>query len=63
MTQGDETEQTTVTFERPYGGSYLSPFWYAWLPSEACAKDVASRSLLLKVQPAQGLVEPGSVEW
>ncbi len=38
-----------VFFDEPCGGSYLSPFWYVWLPSEDSAKTVAKRSLLVKV--------------
>ena len=43
------TELNGVSFDKPCGGSYLSPFWYVWLPSEDSAKTVAKRSLLVKV--------------
>ncbi|KAL0027841.1 hypothetical protein WJX77_009882 [Trebouxia sp. C0004] len=42
------TESNAASFDQPYGGSYLSPFWYVWLPSEDLAKTVAKRSLLVK---------------
>ena len=48
LTEGGDLHQ--VTFEAPFGGSYLSPFWYARLTSEACARKVAARSMLLKVK-------------
>ncbi len=44
------TESNGVSFDQPCGGSYLSPFWYVWLPSEDSAKTVAKRSLLVKVR-------------
>ncbi len=44
------TESNGVSFDEPCGGSYLSPFWYVWLPSEDSAKTVAKRSLLVKVR-------------
>ncbi len=44
------TEFNGVSFDEPCGGSYLSPFWYVWLPSEDSAKTVAKRSLLVKVR-------------
>ena len=45
----DSQKTAEVKFELPCCGSYLSPFWYVRLPSEALAKTIAQRSLLVKV--------------
>ena len=45
----DNQKPADFKFELPCGGSYLSPFWYVRLPSEALAKTIAQRSLLVKV--------------
>ncbi|KAL3152268.1 hypothetical protein ABBQ32_001345 [Trebouxia sp. C0010 RCD-2024] len=44
----DNRNSADVNFELPCGGSYLSPFWYVRLPSEALARSIAQRSLLVK---------------
>lgn len=45
----DNRNLADVNIELPCGGSYLSPFWYVRLPSEALARSIAQRSLLVKV--------------
>jgi hypothetical protein len=35
----------------PHGGLAYSPFWYLRLPSDAVARQVVGRSILLKVRP------------
>lgn len=45
----DNPKSPDVVFELPCGGSYLSPFWYVRMHSEALAKAIARRSLLVKV--------------
>lgn len=44
-----ESRSDTCGFKPPFGGSYLSPFWYLRLPSEAIAQRLLQRSLLVKV--------------
>lgn len=36
----------------PHGGLAYSPFWYLSLPSDAVARQIVGRSILLKVRPA-----------
>lgn len=39
-----------ISWGLPYGGNVQSPFWYVYLPSDQAAKEVAERSLLMKVR-------------
>lgn len=45
-----EADTGNFGFERPFGGSQLSPFWYLRLPDETFAVSILQRSLLVKVQ-------------
>lgn len=47
-----QTNSDTFGFEKPFGDSKLSPFWYLRLPSEHVAVSILQRSLLVKVSSA-----------
>ena len=46
---GYEDSNACFSWRKPFGGCIYSPFWYLTLPSEGFARQLCSRSMLLKV--------------
>lgn len=40
---------SSLKWHEPFGGGKYSPFWYVDLPSQEIARQIAARSLLVKV--------------
>jgi hypothetical protein len=38
-----------VSWEEPFGGDWMSPFWYITLPSPAAAFEIAKKAVLVRV--------------
>ncbi len=38
-----------LQWELPHSGNPLAPFWHVWLPDDGTAKQIAGRTVLLKV--------------
>ena len=46
-----EDSKACFSWRKPFGGCVYSPFWYMTLPSDGFARQLCSRSMLLKVLP------------
>ncbi len=44
-----EDKNASFSWRKPFGGCIYSPFWYLTLPSDGFARQLCSRSMLLKV--------------
>ena len=45
-----EDKNACFNWKKPFGGCIYSPFWYLTLPSDGFARQLCSRSMLLKVR-------------
>eukprot|EP00879_Flechtneria_rotunda_P020053 GHRR01021085.1.p1 GENE.GHRR01021085.1~~GHRR01021085.1.p1 ORF type:complete len:127 (+),score=30.37 GHRR01021085.1:708-1088(+) len=43
-----------LQWEAPVGGNEVSPFWYVHLPSEAVARQIVNRAVLIRVSRCAG---------
>lgn len=48
---GYEDSDACFSWRKPFGDCIYSPFWYLTLPSDGFARQLCSRSMLLKVLP------------